>query len=172
MSPQPARAPGAPHSRTFLLPDVETPLFKWLRRFVVATGAAYALLFSWGIYRRLVQVQRIELTAPSSPIGPGSVIAYDVVTSGEVQNLIRLEVLQDDRRRVLHEQRSGVNHVNTLDPRLLRYRPSIAVAAHALDGFRPGPATLRLTVFGNQKLLRTPAPRVREINVILAAPAR
>jgi hypothetical protein len=171
VGPQTASASAAPQARTFLLPDDETPLFRWLRRFIIVTATAYAMLFSWGIYRRLIQVQRIDLPVPSSPIGPGSAIAYDVVTSGEVHNLIRLEVLQGDRRSVLHEQWSGVNHVNTLDPRLFRYRPTIAIAPRALDGFRPGPATLRLTVFGNQKLLRTPAPRTREVGVVLLSPA-
>jgi len=154
-------------ARTFLLPDAETPLFEWLRRFIAVTATMYAVMFAWGIYRRLIQVQRIELPVPSAPIGPGSAIGYDVVTSGEVHNLIRLELVQDDRHAVLHEQRSGVNYVNTLDPRLFRYHPMITIAARALDGFHPGPATLRLTVFGNQKLLRTPAARVREVGVML-----
>lgn len=168
MSPQTPPVSATPRARSFFLAEAETPLFRWLRRFIIATTAAYAILFSWGIYRRLVQVQRIELSAPSSPIGPGSEVAYDVVTSGEVHNLIRLEVVQDDHRTVLREQWSAINHVNTLDPRLFRYRPRIAIAPGALQGFRPGPATLRLTVFGNQKLLRTPAPRTRELGVTLS----
>jgi hypothetical protein len=133
-----------------------------MRRFTIVTATAYAVLFSWGIYRRLVQVQHIEIVSPPAVIGHGTEIGYDVITSGEVHNLIRMELVQGTHVAVLREQWSGVNRVNTLDPRLFRYRPTVRVDDAMLAGFRAGPADLRLTVFGNVKLLRVPAPRVRQ----------
>lgn len=149
----------------------EPRVFVVLRRLTIVAACAYGVLFSWGIYRRLWQVQRIELQAPATTLRPGTHVGYDVVTSGEVHNLIRLELVQGDRRAVLDERWSDVSRVNTLDPRLFRYQPVIAVTPGILAAFAPGVAALRLTVFGNRKLLRTPAPRVREVPVRIAAGA-
>ena len=61
--------------------------------------------------------------------------------------------------------RARLSAINTWDPRVFRARPTVTMPAEALAPFAPGPATLRLTAFGGQKLLRTPAPRVRELAV-------
>jgi hypothetical protein len=132
------------------------------------TGLANALLFCWSIYRRIWQVQRIELIAPSTLLSSSSVIGYDVVTSGEVQNLIRLELVQGDRHEILLEQRADHNRISGYDPRLFRYTPKITIGAEHIARLHTGPATLRLTVFGGQKLLHVPPPRVREVQVTLS----
>ena len=154
--------------RSIFLPAVEPRAYVLMRRFAIVTAIAYAVLFSWGIYRRLVQVQCIEITAAPAVIRPGAEIGYDVITSGEVHNLIRLELVQGPRSVVIDERWSDVNRVNTLDPRLFRYRPTIRVDGAALSEFGSGPATLRLTVFGNRKLLRVPKSRAREREVTIA----
>ena len=150
------------------MPPSEPRAFVLVRRFVIVTGVAYAVLFSWGIYRRLVQVQRIEITEAPALVTPGVEIDYDVITSGEVHNLIRLELVRGPKSVVLDERWSGVNRVNTLDPRLFRYTPTVRVNSAAVSELGTGPATLRLTVFGNRKLLRIPGSRVREREVRIA----
>ena len=138
-----------------------------VRRVVIAVACVYAVSFSWSIYRRIRQILRIEALASSLVLRPGSTVGYDVVTSGEVQNRIRLELVQGTRREILLEQRARVNRVSGLDPRVFRYTPKVTITPLVLSRFHPGPATLRVTGFGGQKLLRTPAPRVRELRVRL-----
>jgi hypothetical protein len=145
----------------------ESRVVRLVRRAVIAIACLYAISFSWSIYRRLWQVLRIEVRASSGVLVPGSMVGYDVVTSGEAQNRIRLELVQDARTAVLLEQRASVNGVSGLDPRLFRYTPSIPLTPAHLARFHSGPATLRVTGFGGTKLLRTPAPRVREMQVRL-----
>ena len=156
--------------RSILLPQDEPRVFRWLKRFTIVTLCIHLALFWWSIYRRIWQVQRIELVAPATVLVPLVRVGYDVITSGEVQNLIRLELVQGDEHEVLLEQRAKTNRISAYDPRLFRNTPSVTIGAELLSRFRAGPATLRLTVFGGQKLLHTPAARVREIEVRLAPP--
>ena len=138
-----------------------------VRRGVIVIACIYAVSFSWSIYRRINQILRIEAHATSLVLVPGSTVGYDVVTSGEVQNRIRLELVQGARSEVLHEQRASVNRISGLDPRVFRYTATVAITPVLLARFRAGPATLRVTGFGGQKLLHTPAPRIREYQVRL-----
>jgi len=157
--------------RNFVLPRHEPRVFRWLRRFTIATLCIHLALFCWSIYRRIWQVQRIEVLSPAAVLAPSATVGYDVITSGEVQNLIRLELVQGDRHETLLEQRAGTSRISAYDPRLFRYTPTVTIAPELFSRFRAGPAALRLTVFGGQKLLHTPAPRVRELQVSLS-PAR
>ena len=154
--------------RTFLLPQNEPRAFRWLRRFTIAAVCVHSALFFWSIYRRIWQVQRIELLAGTTALAPSATVGYDVITSGEVRNLIRLELVQGAQHEILLEQRARTNRVSAYDPRLFRYTPSVTIGPELLSRFRAGPAALRLTVFGGQKLLHVPAPRVRELQVSLA----
>ncbi len=153
--------------RNFLMPRRESRVFRWLWRITLVTACAHAALFCWSIYRRLWQVQRIEIVSPPTSIAAGTTIELDVITSGEVQNLIRLELVRGERHEVLYERRAQVNRFSAYDPRLFRYRPVITIAAEPLARLGAGAATLRLTVFGGQKLLQTPKARVREVQVQL-----
>ncbi len=156
--------------RPFLLPRDESRFFRWLWRITIATACVHAVLFGWSMYRRIWQVQRIEVVAPATVLVPSVTLGYDVVTSGETHNLIRFELVQGDHHETLLEQRAGTNRLSAYDPRLFRYTPSVMIGAELLSRFRAGAAVLRLTVFGGPKLLRTPPPRVREVQVQLAPP--
>ena len=145
----------------------ESRIVRGVGRAVIVLACIYAVSFSWSIYRRINQILRIEAHASSPVLAPGARVGYDVVTSGEVQNRIRLELVQGARSEMLHEQRASVNGISGLDPRVFRYTATVDITPALLAGFRPGPATLRVTGFGGQKLLRTPAPRVRELQVRL-----
>jgi hypothetical protein len=153
--------------RSFVLPQERSLFDRWLLRVVIGLACAHVALSAWGTYRRIWQVQRIEIFASSTVLSPADTVGYDVITSGETHNLIRLELVQGEQHETLLEQRAGVNRINTYDPRLFRYTPKIAITPELLATFQLGPAALRLTVFGGQKFLRTPAPRVREVQVRL-----
>jgi hypothetical protein len=145
----------------------ESSVVRLVRRGVIVVACLYMVSFWWSMYRRIWQVLRIEAHASSLVLAPGSTVGYDVITSGEVGNRITLELVQGAQREVLLEQRARVHRVRSIDPRVLRYTPTIAITPALLARFQPGPATLRVTGFGGQKLLRTPAPRVRELQVRL-----
>ena len=148
-------------------PLTESPVVRWVRRVIIVTAAIHVVLSLWSLYRRIWQVQRIELIAPATVLTPSDTVGYAVITSGEVHNRIRLAHVQGDTHEVLIEQRARVNRISAYDPRIFRYTPKVALSAGQRSRFRDGPATLRLTVFGGQKLLHTPAPRVREQEVRL-----
>ena len=134
---------------------------------MIALACVYMLFASWSLYRRIRQILRIEVRATSLVLTPGSTVGYDVVASGETQNRIRLELVQGERSELLLEQRARVNAISALDPRVFRYTPTVAITPALLARFQPGPATLRVTGFGGMKLLHTPAPRIRELQVSL-----
>ncbi|MBL0937665.1 MAG: hypothetical protein IBJ03_02160 [Gemmatimonadaceae bacterium] len=92
-----------------------------------------------------------------------------MITSGEVRNLARFELIQGTHREVIREWRTDRNRVSAYDVRLFRYTRMDSVGTDVISRLRPGPAVLRLTVFGGMKLLRTPAPRIREIQVEIAS---
>ena len=150
------------------MPRRESRVVLWVWRVMIAIACIHAVFFCWSIYRRIWQVQRIEVLAASTVLVPGAAVGYDVITSGETHNLIRLELVQGAQREILLEQRARVNSVSAYDPRIFRYTPTITITPGLLARFRTGPATLRVTAFGGQKLLHTPAPRVRELAVRLA----
>ena len=139
----------------------------YVRYVLITIALLYAVLAAWGMYRRIWQVQRIDLSIASRTLSAGSTVAYDVITSGETQNLIRLELVQGVHSVVLVERRGQVNAINTIDPRLFRDSGTVVLSREVLSGFTRGPAVVKLTVFGGMKLLRTPPPRTREYVVDL-----
>jgi hypothetical protein len=149
------------------MPRNESRAMTWVRRAVITVVWLNILLFSWSIYRRTWQVLRLDLSVSSSVLAPGTTVSSDVITTGEVPNPIRLELVQGMHAETLLTRRGGMPTIRSYDPRLFRYRPSVVISAGLLGRFSPGPATLRLTGVGMQKLLRTPPNKVREIQVTL-----
>jgi hypothetical protein len=147
------------------MPRSESPVVLWVTGVLITLAAVHILLSCWSTYRRIWQIQRIEMRASSTVLTSGVTVSYDVITSGETQNRIVLELAQGTHSETLMEQRARVSSVSAYDPRLFRYTPTVVITRELLARFTPGPATLRLTAFGGTKLLRTPPPRVRELQV-------
>lgn len=124
----------------FILASHEEPrVLVLLRRVILALAVVHVALSAWSIYRRLVQVQRIDIAHIPSPVQTDSVVQLDVITSGETSNLMRLELVQRTQSVVLYERMSDVNRINMIDPRLFRYRPDVVVTTAALrSAVRPG----------------------------------
>jgi hypothetical protein len=145
----------------------ESPAVRYVRRFSIAVVCVYGVLFWWNMFARIRQVIRIEARVPSTVLAPGSTVGYDIITSGEVPNRLVLELVQGERRSILFEQKSQFHRIRAIDPRVFRYKPRITLTAEMLAGFHAGAAVVRVTGYGEQKLLRTPEPRVREVAVRL-----
>lgn len=139
----------------------------WVRRGVIVASTITVMLCSWSAYRRIWQVLRLDLTVSSPVLAPGATISADVITTGEVPNPMRLELIQGSHRETLWEGHGKLPTVRSFDPRLYRYTPTVVITPQLLARFTPGQAMLRLTGFGMQKLLRTPPDRVRELPVTL-----
>jgi hypothetical protein len=140
----------------------------WVKRVCIAALAIHLVFAAWSLYRRIWQVLQIEVESSSTVLRPGATVSYHVITSGEVHNRIRLELVQGAHVETVREERARVSAISAYDPRIFRYERSTILTPGLLARFEPGPATLRLTGFGGQKLLRTPAPRVKEIAVQIA----
>jgi hypothetical protein len=151
----------------FAIARRESSFVFWLKRGCVAVVCVHLVFSAWGTYRRLWQVLRLDLHASSLVLAPGATVSYDVITSGETHNRILLELVQGTKTETLFEQRAEVNRVNTYDPSVFESQRTVRITPELLQRFAPGPATLRLTGFGGEKLLRTPPPRVRELTVEL-----
>ena len=149
------------------MPRRESTSVVWVRRVCIAAFSIHMVFFAWSIYRRVWQVVHIELEASATTLAPGTTVSYDVITSGEVRNRIQLELVQGAHAETLREELSRLHSISGYDPRLWRYERTIVITPELLSRFTAGPATLRLTGWGSQKLLRTPAPRVRELVVQL-----
>jgi hypothetical protein len=149
------------------LPTRESRAVVWVWRVLLVVACVHSVLFCWSIYRRIWQVLRIEVRAPSTVIGPGSLVGYDVVTTGEVRNVIRLELIQGAHTEILEERRGRLSVISAYDPRVFRETALIPVPAATLARFQPGPATLRVLGFGGMKLLRTPTTKAKELQVTL-----
>lgn len=150
------------------MPGSEPRAMLWVRRACIALFAVHMVFSVWDFYRRIRQILRVDLAMSTSMLRPGVIVSTDVIATGETRNQIRLELRQGGRVRVLYEERARVSTVSMYDPRVFQYERRIRIADTSLSGFVAGPATLRLTGFGGQKLLRTPAPRVREKAVMIA----
>jgi hypothetical protein len=151
----------------FVMPQRESSVVRWVRHIAIAVMCMHVMVSCWSFYRRIWQVLRIEVSVSSPVLTPGSTVSYDVITSGETNNRIRLELVQGSHAETLLEHRGRVSSVSAYDLRLFQYTPTVSITAELLARFQPGPATVRLTAFGGQKLLRTPPPRVRELAVRL-----
>ena len=149
------------------LADREPRVVRHIRRALVAIACLYAVCFCWSIYRRLHQILVVEARASNLTLRPGATVGYRVVTSGEVKNEIRLELIQGSLSELLLTRRADVNHISGLDPRVFDYASSIVLTSAQLARFHAGPATLRVTGVGGQKLLQTPPPRTSELRVQL-----
>jgi len=150
---------------SIVMPRRESSALLWIRRTLITVACIHMLFFGWSMFRRIWQVLRIDLRPSSTVLTPGTTVSYDVITTGETHNRILLQLVQGEHAETLLEQRARVNSVSAYDPRMFQYTPTIRITGEMLARFSSGPATLRLTGFGGQKLLRTPAPKVREVEV-------
>src|SRR5262245_20033955 len=105
-----------------MLRPSESRVVAGVRRALIAVACAYAVLAAWGMYRRIFQVLRVDISAPASLVD-GSAVSIDVIATGEVRNRIVLELVQGERRETLIDTLSRLSASNTIDPRLFRYTP-------------------------------------------------
>src|SRR4051812_28739333 len=125
----------------------------WVKRVLIGLFCVHFKLAAWDMYKRIWQVLRADLYVSSTTVKAGATVSYDVITTGETYNVIQLELVQGAHTETLLRQRARLQAIATYDPRVFQYTPTITITPELLNRFAPGPATLRLTGFGGQKLL-------------------
>jgi hypothetical protein len=136
-----------------------------VRKAVIVLATVHVSLACWSGYRAIVQVRRLELSAPEGVLRGGASVRADVVSSGRATVDVTLEMVQGVRAETLGTRYVPTSGNPSYDPRFRRGSLSVVVTPEVLARFRPGAALLRATARGRSQWLRTPPPEVRELPV-------
>jgi hypothetical protein len=138
--------------------------YRVLRRVTIGVAALWIPLALWSGYRAVVQVFSLRIQAPTALVA-GAEVRADVVTSGRAHADISLELVQGTRSIALGSRFFAGNRDGALDPRPRRGSLLVTVTPAHLEGWEPGPLTIRATAVGRHQWMRLPPPTVRETTV-------
>jgi hypothetical protein len=145
-------------------------LFRVARRVLIIVALIYAALGIWSAYSAWVQVRTLDVIVASENVRAGMPAIVRVVSSGRTFVTVRLELSQGAHSETLAELRVAPNHWSVFDPRARPATMAPSFTPEFLAHFQPGPAILRAIGTGATKWMRTPAPVVREIPVVVSPP--
>jgi len=120
-------------------------------------------------YRAWVQIKELTLSTTSRELAPGVVVRSNLTSWARTESDARIELVQGRRVTMLGEVYLPRNRDAYYDPRPRHGTVEVALTPAMLEGFEPGPATLRASALGRPQWLRTPPPTVREQPVMIAA---
>jgi hypothetical protein len=136
----------------------------WLKRFFVFVIVALLVIGQISLYRALVQVRKLELSAPHS-LSAGSVVETSVVSSGRTMVDVEVYLIQGSHSEQLSKLHVRGNELGFFDPRPQYGIDKVMLTAEVLSKFQPGAARLRSVATGREQLTRLPPPTVRELAV-------
>lgn len=136
----------------------------WLKRSFIVVIVALLTIGATSSYRAYVQVQSLELSAPSL-MSVGSEVKASVVSSGRTFVDVQVELIQGSHSEVLFVMRVPGNELGFFDPRSQRAARTEVVSADVLSGFQRGHARIRAVATGRPQWMRLPPPTVREVEV-------
>jgi hypothetical protein len=119
-------------------------------------------------YRAIVQIYRVDVSAPPRAIRTGDVVSASIVSSGRTEADVQLELIQGTHAETLGVRYLPRNREGVYDFRPQRAALSATLSAERLARFHAGAASLRATGYGSRQWLRVPPPVVREVAVQLA----
>jgi len=123
-------------------------------------------------YRAIWQIHRVNIELANTELRPGSRITFGYTSTARVWSDAELKLIQGSIERSLGGDTLPPNVNPSYDPRPKHSRRTIQLTDDALSAFKPGPAVLRLTAYGNMQWLRTPPPVVTERVVTITAGTR
>lgn len=147
-------------------------LFRVFQRVAIIIVLLYAAVGAWAVYRAWVQVRTLELRVVSDDVRPGIPALVEVVTSGVTVVDVKLELVQPAHSETLATLRIVPTHQPFFNPRIRQGTMMPSFTPEFLAHFQPGPAVVRATATGRRKWLMTPGPVVKEVPVVIAAPAK
>jgi hypothetical protein len=148
----------------------DSRVMRVVQRIVLILILLYAAVGAWAVYRAWVQVRTLELRVLSDNIRPGIPAVVAVVTSGVTTVDVKLELVQGNLNETLSTLRIVPARKAFFNPRIRQGTMTPTFTPEFLAHFRPGPAIVRATATGQAKWLLTPAPVVKELPVVIAAP--
>jgi hypothetical protein len=139
--------------------------FTILRRSIIAIGIVHFSLAAVSGYRAVTQVYRASLSIDGAVLHPGSRVTANIVTAGRTHVDVTIELIQNGRRGILGTTVIPDNDSFFYDFRPKRARFDVAVSTDMLDGFSPGPASIRVVAVGRQQWLYLPPPKTDRMSV-------
>ncbi|MFI5232659.1 MAG: hypothetical protein ACHQSE_09120 [Gemmatimonadales bacterium] len=147
-------------------------LLRVFRRVATIIALLYAAVGAWSMYRAWIQVRTLELRVVSDNVRPGIPALVEVVTSGVTVVDVKLELVQPAHSETLATLRIVPARQPFFNPRIRQGTMMPSFTPEFLAHFQPGPAVVRATATGHTKWLVTPGPVVKEVPVVIAAPAK
>lgn len=135
-------------------------VLKWI---ILPLLSVHIVLATISGYRAIVQVYSVQMTSSAHIVRPGTVVTYEVASSGRVPVDVEFELIQDARHDTLAVHWIRDHTVPSYDPRTIRGRWSATLTADQIARFQPGPVTVRVTANGKSQWLRVPPPRISEL---------
>lgn len=146
-------------------------LLRVFKRVAIIVVLLYAAVAAWSVYRAWVQVRTLELRVVSDNVRPGIPALVEVVTSGVTVVDVKLELVQGPHAETVATLRIVPARQPFFNPRIRQGTMMPSFTPEFLAHFQPGPAIVRATATGRRKWLMTPGPVVRDVPVVIAAPA-
>ncbi|MGH7621545.1 MAG: hypothetical protein ACREMU_04330, partial [Gemmatimonadaceae bacterium] len=138
-----------------------------LRWIVGPLVAVHILLATISGYRAVWQIHRVQLYAPERTLHAGSLIGFSYVSTARVPSDAELVLIQGAQHVSVAATSLAANVNPSYDPRTKTASVHATLTPELLANFHAGPATLRVTAYGNMQWLRTPPPVVKELSVQL-----
>lgn len=146
-------------------------LIRVFKRVAIIVVLLYGAVAAWSVYRAWVQVRSLELRVVSDNVRPGIPALVEVVTSGVTVVDVKLELVQGPHTETVATLRIVPARQPFFNPRIRQGTMMPSFTPEFLAHFQPGPAIVRATATGRRKWLMTPGPVVRDVPVVIAAPA-
>lgn len=136
-----------------------------MRRLILVVAVPFFLVDGFAIYRRLVQLRRLDVQVSDAALRPGSAVVLEASSWATTTMTVQLELVQGAREETLLLHRLPANREATLDPRPRSARLRVVLSADRLTRYAAGDAVLRATATWRAQLLRESRPVVRERRV-------
>ena len=120
-------------------------------------------------YRAYFQIRGIEIQAPAE-LRPGTEVSAGIITSGRVDAMLVVELVQGTHREVIADVRVMRNRWPYWNVRSASATTRVTLSAERLARFTPGAALIHATGYGSPQWLRTPPPVERQVAVGIRMP--
>jgi hypothetical protein len=136
----------------------------------VGMGIAAPMVFGvWSANRAWVQVRSLDLEVPAADVQPGWAPRLSVVTSGRATVTVVLTLTQGAHTDTISMHTINPSRDGFWDPRFISRTFNPRVTPGLAGRLVSGRAVLRAEAHGRPQWLRTPAPVIREVPVMVVA---
>ena len=156
-----------PHFERRDNPFGASPITRVARWVIIALIIVHIPIGAMSSYRAWVQVFALHVDHSPAPLGPGSWVRADIVTSGRTYVDYGIELQQGAYDDTLGYHIVSRHRNPTYDQRRIFDTLRIELTVRELAPFHDGPAILRARALGSPQWMRTPPPTITELPVVL-----